>query len=159
MGKENKYKESIIRKVLSDIGLIVNVDEFIEAMNKELEIEKLEAKRIQDEEDSKICVEIVLENLVDGEDIRTRIERYFKEESGYKDGFYGDDLPDEGVSVDDFVMVGDKLFKLKVHCSAEWCGDWSLRCNLPDEITVTSITQIKKFDVIENKSDYIMVKI
>lgn len=168
MGKEVKYKESTIRKVLNGFDLTLTIDDFIASMNKEVEIEKVEENRLKEEnrvkkeeEDSKICVELIIDDLVEGENLKTRLVKYLTKEIYYKDAFSDKNFPDEGETIDDFVMVGNKLYKIKIHCSAQWYGDWSLRCNLPDEISVTETTKIKDFEVIDGDKEkgYINVKL
>lgn len=165
MSKETKFKESTIRKVLTGMSIDDThitksvIDEFINLMNKEAEIEKLEAKRIKEEEDSKLCVEIVIDKLPDGKTVQEWYKEYINE-NYYGDAFYrSEGLPDEGDDLEEYIMIGDKLYLGDIHCEAEWVGDWSVRKNLPGEISVTKITEIKNFEVIEVKEGYVIAKL
>lgn len=60
-----------------------------------------------------------------------------------------DDLDDSGVDYIEYLKIGDKLYKVNLHCSAEWCGDWSVRKNLPGDITIKSFGEVKNYDVLK----------
>jgi hypothetical protein len=58
-----------------------------------------------------------------------------------------DDLDDSGVEYTEYLKIGDKVYKANLHCSAEWCGDWSVRANTPGKVTLKSFGEVKNYEV------------
>jgi hypothetical protein len=75
-------------------------------------------------------------------------------------------IPDEGADTEELFKIGDKLYNVKLHCEAEWCGDWSVRANLAGDISITEIEEITDYEVLQETSyalgdaeDWIFIKI
>ena len=56
----------------------------------------------------------------------------------------GDVLPDMGWEEDIDVKLHNRTFKLKMSFETQWCGDWSVRANLPDGYTLIGVTETTK---------------
>ena len=52
-----------------------------------------------------------------------------------------DDLPDSSWTSIFHVKRGSRTFALEVEFHTEWCGDWSVRKNLPDGFTIKNVTE------------------
>ena len=110
------------------------------------------------EEKSKIRVENIYPEPNDGKTIKNFIKSIVKKGDWY-DVFADEDLDDDGADINDYYMIGDKLYDVELHCEAEWCGDWSVRANLPGEVTVVTIREITHFEILEKNKKSIMIKL
>jgi len=52
-----------------------------------------------------------------------------------------DDLPDGGWTDTINVKRGSRIFELEIEFETEWCGDWSVRANLPSDYTILSVKE------------------
>lgn len=78
----------------------------------------------------------------------------------YHDFFYIEGgLPDKGVDDIDYYKVGDKIYEVSLHCEAEWVGDWSVRENLPGEVSLVSVLEITDFEILKDEGNYILIQI
>ena len=73
--------------------------------------------------------------------------------------FNYDDIPDEGSDFIDHYMINGKLYECTIHCDAEWHGDWSLKCNLPDDIYLTKVEEIKEFKIVNDSKENRIIEI
>lgn len=76
-----------------------------------------------------------------------------------RDDFRSDDLPDEGDDIIYYWKINDKVYETNIHCSSEWVSDYSARYNAPDELSITSITEINYEFVRKERDDIIIKKI
>ena len=53
-----------------------------------------------------------------------------------------DDLPDGGWTGNVYVKLGKRVFELNIEFHTDWCGDWSVRANLPDGFTLIGVKEI-----------------
>ena len=52
-----------------------------------------------------------------------------------------DDLPDGGWTSNVYVKRGNRTFELEIEFETQWCGDWSVRANLPDGFSLLKVTE------------------
>lgn len=164
MGKNKKtpakFNTSVIEKVFIEKNINIPFEEFIDALIIEENIVKEKEEIKLKEENSKIYVSV--ENIYPKLDSNTTIEEHFDsivDEGDWYDFFVDDDLPDEGADGNEYYMVGEKLYEVELHCEAEWIGDWSVRANVPSDVSVTKIKEIKKFEILEKNKNSITIKI
>ena len=68
-------------------------------------------------------------------------------------------MPDEGVDRIEYFKIGNEIYEVDLHCEAEWVGDWSVRKNLPGEVSATSIKKITDFEILQEYDGYVLFKI
>ena len=69
-----------------------------------------------------------------------------------------DVMDDDGVAYIEVYTANGRYYKVELFCNAEWCGDWSVRANLPGDSNVTKIFEIVEYDVLVEKEDYITIQ-
>ena len=57
-----------------------------------------------------------------------------------------DHLPDGGWTNTILVKRGSRTFELEIEFETEWCGDWSVRANLPSDYTILSVKETTVID-------------
>jgi hypothetical protein len=159
MSKEIKKIEiSIIEKVYNNITTKISYDDFLKLLITETNSVKELKKKKEEEERSKIYIDNVYPEI--DEDIS--IDDYLEgivEEYEWWDVFYDSDgMPDEGLDDDFYVMVGDKVYKIEVHCEANWVGDWSVRKNLPGDVTINDFNEVN-FELLEKHDGGAKIKL
>jgi len=162
MSKQNFSLEAI-EAVFNEKNISFPINDFVTAVKqKDKEIKKAEAAI----EAAKPDVVDVNENeilpaLVGDETVEEVIEAAVDLNSdNYHDLFYDSDgMDDEGADDTLYFKVGDKFYKVEIHCEAEWVGDWSVRKNLPGDISVISVEEILNYKVQEEKKEYITLEI
>ena len=158
----------VLRKVYTDLKVEYPLEDFISALETESraaqeEKDKSEEKKrlAKIEEAKKIYVEHVFD--VVPEEHKDCVEDYIDEivsEMDLWEAFYDEDgMDDEGETITEFLLVGDKLYLVDIHCEAQWVGDWSVRKNLPGDISVESVKEVEGFDIIERTADGVRVKL
>ena len=88
------------------------------------------------------------------------LSKHIANGDGYWDLFIEDNLPDYGVDEIEYFKVNSIIYKVKIHCDVDWCGDWSVRKNLPTSWYLTDIEEIIDYNIIEdeNENGYIIFK-
>lgn len=161
--KSEKYSVEALENVFNEQQIQFPFDKFYELVRKEelrlINVEaakpKFKTKEIHNihplPEDS--TAEGIEEFIVE------TIEKN-ADEGNYHDFFYDyEGLPDEGVDKIDYYKVGDKLYEIELHCSAEWVSDWSVRKNLPGDVSIGEIKEVKDFTISADYGDYIVISI
>lgn len=167
--KITKFKKEDIEAVFKEKNIQFPVNEFIQALTqKEIDRQKAYEDELAAEAAKPDVVEIYSYNIMaapdesKGETLDALLEKAIKDNrSGYFDMFRGDydeGMPDEGEDGEDYFKIGDKFYLVELHCDAEWYGEWSLRKNLPGEIHITAVKEIKEYNAID-KDDYIILEI
>ena len=75
----------------------------------------------------------------------------------WHDYFYDKKLPDKGFDFEIYYIIKSELYKVSLHCDVEWVGDYSVRKNLPENVSIISITKIENFEIIKDYNDYKVV--
>lgn len=124
------------------------------------ELEKKETKRTKKEsfkKNASISKEEILPALKDDETLEDVILESIEDVT--HDMFYDPDgLDDEGADVTNVFKIGDAFYEVDLHCEANWVGDWSVRKNLPGDVSVEAMREIKKFKIEKETEDYIELK-
>lgn len=147
-----------IEMVFNKKNINISFKEFIDTLIIEENIVKQEQEAKIREEKSKIYIDEVYPPLDFGITIEDYIKNIIDNEEWY-DVFADDDFPDEGIDENFYYMVGEKLYMVELHCDAEWCGDWSVRANLPGDVSVSTITEIEHFEILNKKKNSVTVKL
>jgi hypothetical protein len=146
---ERVYNNLEIDYPINDLlsALQVEQDRINDENNKEIERERL----AKEEESKKIWIENVREKLP--EEHKDCVEDYIDElveEMEWWDVFYDyDGMDDDGDDTSEYFLIGDKLYLVDIHCEAEWVGDWSVRKNLPGDVSVQAVHEVDGFTIIE----------
>lgn len=152
MGKTKQLKKidiCVIEQALKNLNLESHLPEFlIEITNEQNKFIEVEKKR-KIEKAKEIDVLFVYDKL--SEEAEGDFEWFIDSIVENEDWFdnFADDLDDDGADDTIYFMIGDKLYEVGIHCEAEWCGDWSVRANLPGTVSTTTIKEIKGFEVIK----------
>lgn len=148
----------ILRKVYGDLKIDYPIGDFIKALESESKAASEKEDRIEEEkrlakiEEAKLfyvenyfetvpdnykdCIGCYIDEIVDGMD--------------WWDTFYDyDGMDDEGETISQYFLIGEKLYLVDIHCEAEWCGDYSSRKNLPGPVGVESFVEVEGFDIVE----------
>jgi hypothetical protein len=155
-----KFSLEAIEQAFREIEDQEMTQEFIGILTtKQDELDKAETRRKAEEAKFK-KIEIYEHNIhpETTEDVTNFLTERVKN-GDYYDLFADDDLPDEGSDDVEYHKIGDRIYELSLHCEAEWIGDWSVRANVPGEITITSLREITDFEVIEARDSYITLRI
>ena len=159
-----KISIDAVETVLKSVSLCAvgwTTDEFIEEckkVEKELADEK-KGKKKAEEEEARRFQEYEVVKGTPSDNMKQFFDEYFRN-ADMHDFFYDyDGLPDEGVDETFYYKVGDKLYLVEAHCEAEWVGDWSVRKNLPGEISATNVIEVEKFEIINEDDGLGKVKI
>jgi len=75
------------------------------------------------------------------------------------DLFDHDDFPDEGADETDYYKIGDRIYEVEVHAEAEWYGEWSMRCNMPSDVSLVSFKEITDFKIKETGDGWLTISI
>lgn len=151
-----KISVEVIKKILEDfnvnnISLIIDsmvIEE--QAITDEIKDKK---KKEKEELDSIKEVPFICDKLEDGIDYKEKIEELV-DSFDWHDTFYDSDgMDDDGDDGVNYFLIENKLYMVELHCEAEWIGDWSVRKNLPGRVSVTEITEIPSFEIIEDYGD------
>ena len=152
------FNTTILEKVYKKMITEVSYEDFLDTLIAEVKEVKKNEDALAKEEASKITIEDIYPELPKG----TTYEEYIEEiveENEWFDYFYDSNgMDDEGADYEYFIMVGDKAFQVDIHCKAEWVGDWSVRKNLPGEVSVVNITELK-FELISKSDNSAKIKI
>lgn len=154
-----KVELEVVKQAFNDLNIDHPVEDFIKsveerqkAFEKQKKAEKAEKERIKD-------VNFVFESIPEGKTIDEFLDEWFEEYDSW-DMFYDyDGIPDEGVSITELFLVGDKLYSVDLDCEAEWVGDWSVRKNLPGERSITRVEEVPSFELLERSEECARVKI
>lgn len=153
-----KISIKIIKKVLSESNIDTNI---VDLMIKEEE-NILNNKKIEQAEKAKIKEVFIIrkEQKYDDDDYIEEIEEIITSYEHWHDEFYDiEGLGDAGVDAIKYIIIGNNLYEVELHCTAEWVGDWSVRKNLPGKVSVTEITKIKSFEISKEYTDWAEIKI
>jgi hypothetical protein len=129
----------------------ISIDTFNEK-NEEKELD-----RSQKESFKNICeVSYILPALKADEDIKDVI---YELDDDIKEYFYEfEGLDDNGEDKVFIFKIGDNFYEVDIHCSANWVGDFSVRKNLPGDLSIVSIKEIKEYTIISSGDNYINLK-
>ena len=154
------FSQKVIEEVFVEQRINSSLLDFINALH-------VKAEQIRLIEESKpIEVEVcdILPELSEGATIEGAINSHIKKHIvGFSDSFYDPDstLEDSGADNIFYFKVGDKFYEVNVHCTAEWCSEWSMRKNIPGDISATSIKELTTYEIVkyENKGNYYILRI
>lgn len=130
----------------------ISTDKFEEKL-QEKEIDRTNKESFK----NTVCVSDILPALKEKETVKKVILKSLKDVA--HDMFYDEEgLDDEGADETVVFKIGDNFYEVDLHCEAEWVGDWSVRKNLPGELSVTSVKEIKKYEIQSEGDGYIELK-
>lgn len=95
--------------------------------------------------ESKSLVDVLDTLESEGQNVEQLLRKVVKYSSG--EIFEGMDIDDSGEETDAYYIVDNVLYKLRVSCDADWCGDWSVRANLPTDSKILSMNIIDSYEV------------
>ena len=68
-------------------------------------------------------------------------------------------MDDDGSDDVMYFKVLDKFYEVELHCEAEWVSEWSVRKNLPGEISVTNVKEVTPLRIVKEEAVYIQLEI
>jgi hypothetical protein len=155
-----KYSIEDIQATLAEYQ-VENPDEFI----KSLKQKDKDRKKAEDEKPIHVEVysDAIITELEHGwtpeEAIRESVSSA-KNSDVYHDIFYDPKgLDDSGADATVYFKGMDKFYKVELHCKAEWVGDWSVRKNIPGDVSVTKITELTNYTIKAEEETYIYLDI
>jgi hypothetical protein len=152
------FNTTILEKVYKKMITEVSYEDFLDTLIAEVKEVKKNEDALAKEEASKITIEDIYPELPKG----TTHEEYIEEiveENEWFDYFYDSNgMDDEGADHEYFIMIEDKAFQVDIHCEADWVGDWSVRKNLPGEVSIVKITELK-YELISKKDNTAIIKL
>jgi hypothetical protein len=165
-----KVSLELVEKAFNDTGVDFPTREFIQIVERYQREEDEENERIRKEKENKVReearikeTEYVFDAIPEEQTIDDFLDEWVEE---VRDGdllwnlFYDPKgIDDDGETVDELFLVGDKLYRVSIHCEAEWVSDWSVRKNLPGDYSIESIEEIENFEIIERIENYAKFKI
>ena len=157
----NKFSASAIERVFKEQKIKCDFNTFITALIDVEKKDKAEKAAIEKEESLKIHVEMVYPALKKDVTIEEFIEELIDERDDWYDHFQVDaegGMDDDGEDDTLYYKVGDKFYEVEIHCEADWVGDWSVRANLPGDVSVVSIKEIENFEIVETKKNSVIIK-
>lgn len=156
MSKE-KYHIEDIEKVFIEKNINFRFSDFLEAL-MEKNVERIKMKAAKPKFiDVEVCY--IYPAITDGMYIESFIQKHVKEHNDGYFSYFKEDLDDDGAEMIDYIKIGDKFYAAEIHCTAEWYGEWSLRCNLPDKITVKSVKEVTEYTIKKTDPNYIILTI
>ena len=162
--KIEKFKKEDIETVFKEKNIQFPLEEFIQALTqKELARQKAYEEELAIEAAKPESFEIYKEAILEAPTPGTRVEDLIisaVKNNDYYDLFYDSDgMDDDGEDATVYFKVGDKFYKVEIHCEADWVGDWSVRKNLPGNVNVESIKEVSVYTVRKDEGDYILIDI
>ena len=157
----SKISIESIKEVFLEKNIQFPLDEFIKAVEQQEKNRKETKKAIEAAMPEIVDVysEAILPELEEDETVEEVIENAV-DSNDYHDMFYDPDgLDDYGADDIAYFKVGDKFYEVELHCEANWVGDWSVRKNLPGEVTVLSVKELPVFKVLDENSNCISLEI
>lgn len=165
--KEKTIKLSLIKQVYNSLPRSgATYEEFEKALLAEIkknEDKKQEEKALKEKlkREAPKEVYIVIDEADEEDDVEEIISMYLKNDDGgmLSDRFFDEEIDDDGADLTEFVLVNDKLYSVDFHCEAEWISDWSVRANVPGDVSVEKVTEITSFEILEKEKGWAKVKI
>jgi hypothetical protein len=155
-----KFSLETIKSVYFSTDFKLPFDDFVKELEAIDKSEKVDEKKKKDDEAKKREVHHVFSELpADYESIDDFLEEKV-DEYEWHDTFYDSDgIDDDGADTIEYFKVGDKIFEVDLHCEAEWVGDWSVRKNLPGDVSITDFNEITDFTILEEDENYLLIKL
>lgn len=153
--KTETFSKQAIEKAFKENGIKFPLKDFIKSLRNKEKPKTSKKKTVKSKPKFK-TIEIYKENIHPILEDGVTIEQFMEEvvDNGeYYDLFYDSDgMSDNGADDIEYHQVGEKVYKISLHCKAEWIGDWSVRKNLPGNVSVTEIEEIKDFKIKKKES-------
>jgi hypothetical protein len=160
--KTETFSKQAIEKAFKENGIKFPLKDFIKSLKTVSKINIVKKKAIKKKPKFK-TIEIYSNNIHPALKSGITLEDFIEEVVDNGDYFDMFDtergMSDDGGDDVEYHKVGDKIYKVSLHCEAEWVGDWSVRKNLPGAVTVTDIKEIKNFKIIKTEKSYITIKL
>lgn len=158
-----KFAQEDIEEVFAEQEIKFPIEDFINALKANAKRRKQKEKEIEDSKPNfvEIYSPAIIQDLEDDETPEEAIENSVEnDDHAYSDLFYDEKgMDDEGDNAIVYFKVLDKFYEVEIHCEADWVGDWSVRKNLPGDVSIVSIEELKTFKVQEDTEDYISLEI
>ena len=146
-------KLSIIKEVYNGLTELVTYDEFLRRLKVVDDEQKL--IKYNKEEDEAKNIEVYDHFIIKDEsteDVGELLDNCVPDMDWF-DTFYEEDgIDDDGEDIEEYMLVNDRLYLVQLHCTAEWVSDWSVRKNLPGDVTQHGFKEIE-IDTISIDSD------
>lgn len=153
------FNIQLIEKVYKENNIPFPFEKFLKSLMVEKKKEDDNLLATIKEEERKHKAHFVYSEVdVDNIDYESFIKKEVKEYDYWYD-FFDFELPDEGANTTQYFKIGNKLYEVETHCEAEWCGDWSVRANLPGKVAVISIKEITNYEILEEAKNYLYFKL
>ena len=160
-----KFSQQDIEEVFEEQEIRFPIKDFMNALNANVRRKKKEAEEIEARKPIliEVCAPAIITQLKEGENPEKAIKFSIKKERnehGLWDLFYDrEGMDDDGSDDIMYFKVLDKFYEVELHCEAEWVGDWSVRKNLPGDISVTKIKEVIPIRIVQEEDTYIQLEI
>lgn len=160
-----KFSQKDIEEVFEEQEIRFPIKDFMNALNANVTRKKREAAEIEAKKPLlvEICAPAIITQLKEGETPEEAIKfsiKKDKSEHALWDLFYEyDGMDDDGSDDVMYFKVLDKFYEVDLHCEAEWVSDWSVRKNLPGDISVTKIREVNPIRIVQEEDTYIQLEI
>lgn len=151
------YSINVIEKAFNEMNINASFIEFKEVLESEFKKEQL----ITGQQPKIIMADIynIFENEFETEqELKEFIEEQIEDDI-IDDYIFGDELSDNGEDGVDYFKIGDKIYELSLRAETVWCGDWSVRANIVNEVTLVSYKEITNYEVVSEDSSSIRINI
>ena len=154
------FSSKLIEKAYKQNNIEFPYEKFFSTLKLQKEEEDNEKLKKKKEKENRRETEFVYPEQESNVFYEKFIKEKIKEYGNWYDDFEdGDGLPDEGVDRIEYFKIGNEIYEVDLHCEAEWVGDWSVRKNLPGEVSATSIKKITDFEILQEYDGYVLFKI
>jgi hypothetical protein len=160
-----KFSQKDIEEVFAEKEIHFPIEDFINSLNVHVKRKKKEAAEIEAKKPLlvEICAPAIITQLKEGETPEEAIKFSIKKdrnEHALWDLFYEfHGMDDDGSDDVMYFKVLDKFYEVDLHCEAEWVSDWSVRKNLPGEISVTNVKEVTPIRIVTEEDVYIQLEI
>jgi len=161
--KTETFSKASIEKAFKENGIKFPLKDFIKSL-RDKEKPKQTKKKVVKKKSNFKTIEIYNENIHPALENNNTIQEFLEEKidngEGYYDMFYDSNgLSDDGADDVEYHKVGDKIYEVSLHCEAEWVPDYSVRKNLPGDVSITEIKEITDFKIIKKESYCLRIQI
>ncbi len=156
MGKTKQIKKvdiSVIEQAFKNLNLESHLPSFLtEVANEQNKVDKIK-EEAKIEAGKKRVVSYVYDELPE-DDVEGFIEGVVSEEDWFDNFESAVEESDNGADDIIYFMIANKLYEVEIHCESEWCSDWSVRANLPGNVSVTSVTEKTDYEIIGHNDSF-----
>jgi len=158
-----KFSQQDIEEVFAEKEINFPIEDFINSLNVNVKRKKKEAAEIEAKKPLlvEVCAPAIITQLKEGQTPEEAIHHSVEnDDHAYSDLFYDEDgMDDDGADDTVYFKVLDKFYAVDIHCEAEWVGDWSVRKNLPGDISVMDFREVTPIRIIQEEDTYIQLEI